>query len=228
MDMTKLKKLAAEKAVEQVESGMIVGLGEGSTAIFALIKIGELLQDGTLKNIRGIPCSKKIADAATQARIPLTTLEAHPVIDLTIDGADEIDPALNLIKGGGGALFREKIVAQASKREIIVADESKLSPALGTIFALPIEVLPFGWESQKNFLTELGAKVKQRSFKNGTPYFTDQGNYILDADFGPIHDLNTLNGALNQRVGIVEHGLFLDLASQAIIAGKDGVITLNS
>src|SRR5690349_13205206 len=147
-----LKQKAAEHAVESVESGMIVGLGHGSTAIWAVRKIGQLIQNGTLKNVLGVPCSILVENEARELGIPLTTLEEHPVVDLTIDGADEVDPNLELIKGGGGALMREKIVAQASQREIIVVDESKYVPALGTNWAVPVEVIPFGYGSQAEYL----------------------------------------------------------------------------
>ena len=149
MASEELKKQAGEFAVNFIQSGMIVGLGEGSTAIWAIRKIAQELQNGTLQNILGIPCSKNVERIAQALGIPLTTLDTHPVIDLTIDGADEVDPQFNLIKGGGGALLREKIVAQATQREVIVVDENKLSKLLGTVWAVPIEVLPFGWPSQR-------------------------------------------------------------------------------
>ncbi len=218
-----LKQKAAEHAVESVESGMIVGLGHGSTAIWAVRKIGQLIQSGVLKNVLGVPCSILVETEARQLGIPLTTLEAHPVIDLTIDGADEVDPNLELIKGGGGALMREKIVAQASKREIIVVDESKYVPALGTNWAVPVEVIPFGYGSQVEYLKSLGADVKIRQAADGKPFKTDQGNLILDCKFGPIADPAGLGEQLKRRTGIVEHGLFIGLATQVIIASADGI-----
>ena len=139
-------------------------------------------------------------------------------IDVTIDGADEVDPQLNLIKGGGGALLREKIVAQASRREIIVIDESKLSPQLGTHWPVPVEVLAYGWQSQARHLTFLGAKVTIRRNDDGSEFRTDQGNMILDAHFGPIADLEGLARKLAARAGILEHGLFLHLAHDVIVA----------
>ena len=183
-----LKRLAAEAAVQQVRSGMVVGLGFGSTAIHALRAIGEKVQLGELEDVQGVPTAESIARAAVDVGISLTTLEDHPVIDLTIDGADEVDPELNLIKGGGGALLREKIVAQASRRLVIVVDDSKLSDRLGSQFRLPVEVLSFGWGSQTEFLVDLGAEVHMRQQADGSPYQTDSGNYILDCDVGVMED----------------------------------------
>jgi len=217
------KRQAGEFAVQFVESGMVIGLGYGSTAIHALRLIGKQVQAGELKDILAVPTSESIAAAARQYGIPLTTLEAQPWIDVTIDGADEVDPKLNLIKGGGGALLREKIVAQATRREIIVVDGSKPSPRLGTRFALPLEVLPFGWGTHAAFLEQLGAGVRQRLDAQKRPYTTDAGNYILDCDFGPIEDYGALSDALSRRAGIVEHGLFLGLAHDLIVADSDGI-----
>jgi ribose 5-phosphate isomerase A len=218
-----LKRAAAESAVEQIRSGMVLGLGFGSTAIHALRAIGTRIQSGELEEVLGIPTAESIAHAATKAGIPLTTLEAHPQIDLTIDGADEVDPDLNLIKGGGGALLREKIVAQASRRLVIVVDDSKLSDCLGSLYRLPVEVIPFGWGSQARFLEELGAKVGVREGSNGSPYLTDGGNYILDCDFGEIENPQNLARLLENRAGIVEHGLFIGLAHEVIVGTKEGV-----
>ena len=217
------KLQASVHAVTFVESGMIVGLGHGSTAILAVRHLGEKLARGELHDIQGVPCSRQIETEAGRLGIPLTTLEEHPAIDLTIDGADEVDPAFNLIKGGGGALLREKIVAQASRREIIVVDESKLSPALGTHWAVPIEVIPFGWGSQAAYLESLGARVRLRSGADGLPFKTDQGNFILDCAFGPIAEPASLGARLDARTGIVAHGLFLGLATDVIVAGASGV-----
>ncbi len=217
------KLQAALHGLNFVESGMIVGLGAGSTAVLAVRGLGEKLAAGQLRNIRGIPCSRQIEAAARQAGIPLTTLEDDPSIDLTIDGADEVDPAFNLIKGGGGALLREKIVAQATRREIIVVDESKLVPALGTHWAVPVEVIPFGWRTQSAYLEALGARVTLRAGENEAPFLTDQGNYILDCAFGPIPEPAALAVRLDGRTGIVAHGLFLGLASDVIVAGPAGV-----
>lgn len=223
MDMVEQKRQAAERAVEYIESGMVVGLGHGSTAIFAVRRLAALIKDGTLQDIVAIPCSKAVEHEALQLEIPLTTFAAHPRIDITIDGADEVDPHLNLIKGGGGALLREKIVAQASQREIIVVDEGKLSSALGTRFAVPVEVVPFGWQSQTRFFEDLGAAWQLRLDNTGQPFVTDQGNYILDCQFGPIEDPMQLGQALDSRAVIIEHGLFLGLATEVIIGTLDGL-----
>ncbi|MGC9396740.1 MAG: ribose 5-phosphate isomerase A, partial [Anaerolineae bacterium] len=176
VDTEYFKQQAAEYAVQFVTSGMVVGLGHGSTAIFAIRAIAAQLATGQLTDIVGVPCSSQVEADARALGIPLTTLEENPVINVTIDGADEVDPALNLIKGGGGALLREKIVAQASSREIITVDESKLVPALGTEWAVPIEVVPFGWRSQAEYLTALGADVMPRRLSDGELFRTDQGN----------------------------------------------------
>ena len=199
---------------------MILGLGHGSTAIFAVRRIAELLRTGLLQDILGVACSLQVEEEAQQLGIPLTTLDDHPGIDLTIDGADEVDPELNLIKGGGGALLREKVVAQASRREIIVVDDSKLSPALGTLWPVPVEVVPFGWLSQVDFLRSLGAEVVQRQSDAGTPFYTDQGNIVLDCNFGPIAQPAELAASMGKRAGIVEHGLFLGLATEVIVAHR--------
>ena len=216
------KQAAAERAVGFVESGMLVGLGAGSTAVLAVRRIGALLREGRLRDVTGFPCSRIIEAEARAAGIPLVP-DLQREIDLTIDGADEVDPDLNLIKGGGGALLREKIVAEASRREGIVVDESKLSPVLGTRWALPVEVIAFGWRSQARFLDGLGARVVVRSGADGAPFRTDQGNLILDCAFGPIADPSGLARQLAARAGIVEHGLFLDITTDLIVAGKGGI-----
>jgi len=218
-----LKRQAAERAVEFIHTGMTVGLGHGSTAGFAVRRIAELLDAGELEKIRAVPCSRQVERTARGLGIPLTTLNEYPRLDLTIDGADEVDPRLELIKGGGGALLREKIVAQASRREIIVVDETKLSPVIGTCRALPVEVVPFGWQAQSDFLERLGAEVILRKGKGDAPFRTDAGHFILDCSFGPIHDPATLAARLESRAGIVEHGLFLDLASDLIVATRRGI-----
>lgn len=218
-----LKQQAADQVLTHIRSGMIVGLGAGSTATLAVRGLGRLLAHGELTDIQGIPCSRVIQAEAQRLGIPLTTLEDHPVIDLTFDGADEVDPALNLIKGGGGALLREKIVAQASRREIIIVDESKLSPALGTLWAVPVEVIPFGWRTQAAYLEALGSQPILRTRNDGEPYITDQGNFILDCNFGPISDPAGLGARLDARTGIVAHGLFIGLATDLIVAGASGV-----
>ncbi len=217
------KKAAADHAVRYIESGMTVGLGTGSTAIFAIRRIGALLASGELKNIACFATSRASREAAVELNIPMLPDDLPLNIDVTIDGADEVDPQLNLIKGGGGALLREKLVAQATAREIIVVDESKLSPRLGTRHVLPIEVLPFGWRSQARFLESLGARYVVRQAAGGGEYRTDQGNMILDCDFGPIADPAALALRLEGRAGIVEHGLFLGLTHLVVVGGATGV-----
>jgi len=217
------KQEAAERAVEFVESGMVVGLGAGSTAAIAVRCIADLLRQGKLHDIVGIPCSAEVGEAARRLGIPLTTLQDRAAIDLTIDGADEVDPDLNLIKGGGGCLLHEKIVAQASRREVIIVDASKPAPRLGTKWALPVEVIPFGWGSQRRFLEALGAQVTLRQTAGGRTFKTDEGNLILDAAFGPIADPFALARELDARTGIVEHGLFLDMVTDLLVAGDDAV-----
>ncbi len=217
------KRAAGERAAALIQNGMLVGLGTGSTAIFATRKLGELLSTGRLRDVVAIPTSKATGEEARRLGIPLIGEAMPRKIDLTIDGADEVDRALNLIKGGGGALFREKIVAQASQRVVIVADETKLSPVLGTRHSLPVEVARFGWKSQERFLSGLGAKPKLRMGRDGNPHETDQGNWILDCATGPIPDPVGLAAKLADRAGIVEHGLFCGIASEVIVAGEAGV-----
>lgn len=220
---TQFKQAAALRAVEFVQSGMRVGLGTGSTAIFATRRIGELLQTGQLRDIVAFATSKVTDAEARRLGIPMLSDDLPQDLDVTIDGADEVDPNLNLIKGGGGALLREKIVAQVSAREIIVVDESKPSPRLGTHWPVPVEVLPFAWRSQARFLEGLGAKYTIRQNRDGTQFVTDSGNMILDCHFGPIADAKQLADALAGRAGIVEHGLFIGLATDLIIAGANGI-----
>jgi ribose 5-phosphate isomerase A len=218
-----LKKKAAVYAVEFIKSDMVVGLGTGSTASFAIERIAERIQTGDLQNVVGIPSSERTDKLARQLDIPLTDLDAHPEIDLTIDGADEVDPDLNLIKGGGVALLREKIIAQASRRNIIIVDESKLSPRLGTTWALPIEVVPFARNTEQVYLESIGGSVTLRVDENESPFLTDQQNIILDTHFGQIADPGGLVARLNTRAGIVEHGLFLGLATDVIVAAKEDI-----
>lgn len=222
-DPAQLKIQAAARALEYVESGMILGLGTGSTATAMVRLLADDLASGKLTDIVGVPTSEAIAAEARRVGVPLTGLETHPRVDLTIDGADEVDPDLNLIKGGGGALFREKIVAQASKREVIIVDESKISDQLGTEWAVPVETAPFGLTTQYDFIIGLGGKPVLRLNQDGSPFATDQGNHILDCDFGPIADPANLAAQLEKRVGLVEHGLFINLAQAVVVAGADGI-----
>ena len=218
------KQAAAERAVDLVESGMVVGLGSGSTALFAIQRLGALLQARALRDVVGVPTSAMSDTDARRLGIPIVEAGWRGPIDLTIDGADEVDPALDLLKGGGGALLREKIVAQASRREVIVVDETKLSPRLGTRMSLPVEVIAFGWRSQAEYLESLGAQVTLRSHVDQTPFATDEGNLILDCAFGPVARPAERATFLEKRAGIVEHGLFLGLATDLIVAGADGIV----
>ena len=218
-----LKQKAAFYAVEFVKSGMVVGLGSGSTANFAVQRLAARIEAGELERIVGIPSSARTESLALRFGIPLTGFEQQQQIDITIDGADEVDPDLNLIKGGGGALLREKVVAQASRRNIIIVDESKLSNQLGTKWAVPIEVIAFASKVEERFLKSLGASVIPRRLEDGQSFKTDQNNLILDADFGPIADPAGLAALLGGRAGIVEHGMFLGLTSDVIVAGAGGI-----
>jgi ribose 5-phosphate isomerase A len=223
MSQDTFKQAAAAKAVEQIKSGMVVGLGSGSTSRFAVIKIGELWQAGKLTNIVGVPTSASTAALAREYGLPLATLDEQPVLDLAIDGADEVDPQLNLIKGLGGALLREKMVEMAAKRFIVIVDESKLVDRLGTRGPLPVEVAQFGWRTQFRWLASLGCTPTLRGGE-AEPYITDNGNYILDCLFpNGIDNPAELAAALRHRVGVVEHGLFLDMADEVIVAGAAGV-----
>jgi len=237
LEKEELKKLAAEKAVEQIQDGMIVGLGTGSTTEYALRKLGERVKDGL--KIQGIPTSIHTKHIAKEENIPLTTLDENPEIDITIDGADEVDSNLNLIKGGGGALTREKIIAYNSKKVIIIIDDSKIVKALGIDFPLPVEVVKFGWKSTKKALETFGwqpakqsldekaCTVELRKVMGDEPFITDNGNYILDCEFERISEPEHLEVAINDVPGVVENGLFIDLASEVIVGGKQGIITLH-
>ena len=194
------KQQAGEVAAALVESGMVIGLGSGSTAIFATRHVAARLRAGELRDVFGIATSRATDAAARALGIPMLADDIPREVDLTIDGADEVDPALDLIKGGGGALLREKVVAQASRREVIVVDAGKLSPQLGTHWPLPVETLEFGWRSQARFLESLGATVTPRTGDGGL-YRTDQGNIILDSRFGPITDPPALPARLTHAPG---------------------------
>ena len=217
------KQLAARAAVELVESGSVVGLGSGSTATYAIRFLSERVRGGL--KIVGIPTSQKTKQLAEQLGIPLTTLEEQPQIDIDIDGADEIDPRLNLIKGGGGALLREKVVASASRRFVVVAESKKQVAHLGK-FPLPVEVIPFAESVITTRIQALGAKVTLRRYAYGNPYVTDEGHHILDCTFGEIADPAALAEALRAMPGVVEHGLFIAMAETAFIGKNGGVIQM--
>lgn len=214
------KKLAGEKAVQYVKDGMIIGLGTGSTVYWTIKKLGELVRDGL--DIRGIPTSKNTEELAIEEGIPLISLSEIGQLDITIDGADEVNPDLQLIKGGGGALLREKLIASISKRLVIVVDESKCVSRLGR-FPLPVEVTPFGVEITSKQLQVLGCTPKLRTEKD-IPYKTDNGNYILDCSFSSISEPIELTNKINMLPGVVENGLFVNMAEIIVVAKKDGHI----
>lgn len=217
-----VKQLAAEKAVEYVQDGMKVGLGTGSTAYWAIRKLGERVSGGL--NITAVATSQASEDQARELGIPLVAFGEVDSLDLTIDGADELDGALQLIKGGGGALLREKIVAMGSTRMIVVADESKAVTTLGK-FPLPVEIVPFAWEWTVAGLAKLGCKPELRR-SGGELYKTDNGNYIADCRFEAIDSAADLALALQRIPGVVEHGLFIGIADMAVIGKNDGTIEI--
>lgn len=225
MDARQMKIEAAAEALKHVEDGMRLGIGTGSTAEEFVRLLAERVAEGL--TVRGVPTSERTARLCLELGVPLNSLDELPELDLTIDGADEVDSKLRLIKGGGGALLREKIVAAASHRMVVIADESKVVDTLGA-YPLPIEVNPFGLAATRiaieRVASELGIKgeIVQRG-QNGNPFRTDGGHFILDASFGLIPDAEALANALNTIPGVVEHGLFINLASLAIIAGPAGV-----
>ena len=221
-DLTDRKRAAAESAAALVASGMVIGLGTGSTAGLVVGALGRRVREGL--RIVGVPTSGATAAQAVREGIPLATLEERSSLDLTIDGADEVERgSLNLTKGLGGALLREKIVASASQRVIIVADDQKLVDRLGTRAAIPVEVVPFGWTATSRRLDILGATPPLRRGPDGAPFRTDGGHFILDCTFGPIADPESLATKMDAIVGVVEHGLFLRIATEVHIAGAGGV-----
>jgi ribose 5-phosphate isomerase A len=224
-DVDELKRNAAEAALKYVKPGMALGLGTGSTARHFLEGVSRLIAGGM--DLKAVPTSFATATAAKRLGIPLTSLEEHTRLDLCVDGADEVDPKLDLIKGLGGALFREKIVAAASRRFVVIVDESKLVPRLGTKAPVPVEVHPFGWRNAADAIEALGAKVEIRR-RDGGDYRTDNDNHILDARFGPIRAPAKLAGQLSAIPGVVGHGLFLGMASVVLVASSKGVRTLRA
>lgn len=213
------KRAAAEHSLRFVEPGMVVGLGTGSTAAHVVRQLGARVRAGL--DVRGVPTSQATRALALAEGIPLVDLADVARVDVTIDGADEIGPGLALIKGGGGALLHEKIVAAASTRMVVVADASKRVARLGA-FPLPVEVVPFGWRQAAARLAALGAEVARRE-RDGAPFVTDEGNYIVDCRFGAIEDPAALAARIAPLTGVVEHGLFVGLATVAVIGRADGV-----
>lgn len=223
-DTDSLKRRAAEAALALVEHGMILGLGTGSTVAHFLDLLGGKITAGALKDIVGVPTSVRTGREARAAGIPLASLGEHAALDLTVDGADEVTPALDLIKGMGGAMLREKMVAQASNRLVIIADEGKAVARLGTLSPLPVEVVDWGWAAHVRFLQDQGAAVAVRMMEDGPPFKSDNGNLILDCRFPEgILDPHGLEAALRARAGVVESGLFLGMAGEAYLAGSGGV-----
>jgi ribose 5-phosphate isomerase A len=222
-----LKRKAAERSVELIEDGMLLGLGTGSTARHVLEVIAQRRRNGELSNIRGVPTSRATQEHAASLGIPLTTLDEHPHLDLAIDGADEVDPDLNLIKGLGGALLWEKMVASAAERLVIVVDDSKIVERLGDRAPVPVEVVTFAWTTHLGFIEDLGGRPQLRKQGSGEPFVTDGGHYIIDCAFDDgLSDPWRFEMELQQRPGVVESGLFLDMAESVIVAAKAGINVL--
>lgn len=219
------KQATARAALKFIQDGQIVGLGSGSTSAYFIRFLGERVKDGL--KIRGIPTSVRAQRLAEECGIPLTTLDLVQTIDVDVDGADEFDPCLRLIKGGGGALLREKIIASASKKFVVVADSSKQVPILGK-FPLPVEVIPFAEALLTRRISSLGATVIVRKSPDGVVFKTDEGHHILDCHFGKIPDPPALARTLSDMPGVVEHGLFINLASVVLLAKGDQVVELAS
>ena len=220
------KKRAALEAVKHIEDGFVVGLGSGSTAAYVIKEIGrQILKEGL--RVKGVPSSSQAMIVAVRSCVPLTTLDEYPILDLAIDGADRIDQKLDLIKGGGGALTREKIVASAAKQFVVVADETKLVEKLGANCRVPVEVLPFALATATANIKELGGKPLLREGKGKVgAVVTDNGNYIVDVDFGPIGDAEELNRRLKLIPGVIETGLFIGMADLVYLGKADGIMRL--
>jgi ribose 5-phosphate isomerase A len=225
-DFELFKRQAAEHALQYIQSGMTLGLGTGSTATHMLHVLAEALRDGRLRDIVGVPTSDAISALARQFGVPIATLDERPRLDLALDGADEIDPSLNLIKGLGGALLREKIVAASADRFIVLADQTKLVARLGTRAPLPVEVVAFGLPLATRRLAELGGVPTLRRIADGSAFRTDEGHVILDCRFPSIADAAALNAAINAIPSVVEHGLFVGMAALALVGGPAGVATV--
>jgi len=217
------KEAAARASLRFIQDGQVVGLGTGSTAAYFIKLLGEQVKQGM--RIRGIPTSDRSRELALSLGIPLTTLDECQEIAVTVDGADEVDPQLRLIKGGGGAMLREKIVASATKQMIVVADASKRVERLGK-FPLPVEVIQFAQALIAKRIAALGAQVNLRTNSDGSPYITDENNHILDCRFGEIRDADQLARQLSEMPGVVEHGLFIGMASVALLARGSEIIEL--
>jgi len=219
-DLDQPKQQAAKRALDLIRDGQVIGLGTGSTAKFAIEGLGRLVREGL--SVQGVPTSVATERLARELAIPLVNLNEAGVIDVTLDGADEVDPDFNMIKGGGGALTREKLVALASVKRVILVDESKLVSRLGLSRLLPIEVLPFAWTLAARLLTGLGCVASLREH-DGVPFVTDNGNHILDCAFGPIEDAATLEKRIKLLPGVIECGLFIRIADTLVIGFDDRV-----
>ena len=226
-----LKQQAARSALGFVQSGMILGLGTGSTTAYFVDLLGESLASGILQDIQAVPTSEATAKQARTCHIPLVKLSQYPILDLAIDGADEVDPNLNLIKGLGRALLREKIVAIHSQRFIVMVDNSKIVPILGHLVPLPVEIVPFGYQAHIRWLNSMGCSSELWREENGSPVVTDNGNYLARCWFdNGISNPFELAKHLANRPGIVEHGLFIKMTSDVIVASPDGIkiLTINN
>ncbi len=222
-----LKEQAAREALNYVRSGMVMGLGSGSTTTIFVDVLGKQIQSGALRDIVGVPTSEKTAGQARRLGIPLASLDNRPHLDLTVDGADEVDPALNLIKGLGRALLREKVVEIHTDQFVVIVDESKYVPRLGTHVPLPVEILPFAAATHVSWLSSLGCRAEWWHEADGSPVVTDNGNYLVLCHFpNGIADAYALARTLAGRPGIVEHGLFLDMATTVLIAKPGGTQVL--
>ena len=225
VDRERMKQLACQRAAQEVQDGMVLGLGTGSTVYYFLHELGRMVREGV--RMTGIPTSVQTAQLATQLAIPLTTLDDQPHLDLAVDGADEVDAHLNLIKGAGGALLREKIIAANAARFLIVVDEGKMVTQLGERYSVPVEVVPFGHTPAMRALEGLGARVTLRRGTDGQPWLSDNGNYILDCHFGPIPDSLALQKALLAIPAVVDSGLFLNMTDTVIVGHAEGVRLLH-
>lgn len=224
-----LKQQAAHFALQSVQSGMVLGLGSGSTTAYFVDMLGEAIQNGKIKNILAVPTSEATTKQAQELGIALTSLDRHPVLDLAVDGADEVDPDLNLIKGLGRACLREKVVEINATQFIVIVDESKIVPRLGTRGPLPVEILRFEAQAHVNWLNTLGCRAEFWYEDNGDIVVSDNGNYLTKCYFeNGIPDAHQLSDQLARRPGILEHGLFLGMATQVIVAGANGIYTLEA
>lgn len=216
------KRAAAYAAADLVQDGMVLGLGSGSTFLFVIERLGARLREEKLR-VRGVPTSKVTADAAKKQGIALLDLDDVERLDLAIDGADEVDPKKNLIKGGGGAHTRERIVASTAREMVVIVDEKKLVPVLGKQFLLPVEVIPLGWKHAARRVAATGCEPVRRE-KDGAPFVTDNGNFVLDCRYPGIADPVRLGAQLDALVGVVDHGLFLGMAGRIVVADAQGKV----